>query len=336
MEEKWNSKKRTLWHGWFLGLSALCCLLWQVLNYNNADALNVSTAVAPTGKSWEVGTDLRCQFSDPNTGTTTTINGSIYGECNNPALSQLKQPLRLNAIYLNTNIDVIEGNYYTTYFQFSTNDFYNNVPWNINTSSDFTIVKFEEVVQQTMGNGTEISGTNIGTWTTTVYEVTLMAKTTGNVRFILGNTTKRPESLSVNYIGQYSISGIYEYKPANAAEAVEDQTKKEEERYENENNKAEEAANTKQETGADGSDEQAKEGLNLFKTILETPAGTCKLPEIKAFEFSLGELDLCAYQPPSWIQNVMGAIVSITLAGGSIKCTSRVLEELGRAYGGNK
>lgn len=119
-------------------------------------------------------------------------------------------------------------------------------------------------------------------------------------------------------------------------EAVKEGNEAQQNRWDEEDKKAEDAINSEQDTGADGSDEMAKEGLNLFKLILETPAGSCKLPEISAFGFSLGEMNLCTYSPPSWIQQVLGAVVTIILAGASIKCTVRVLETLGHAYGGTR
>lgn len=214
-----------------LSLFAICVVAFSVLFLcpSSASAVTPVTEMSPTGKSWPVGTDLRCQFLDPNTGVTKVVNGSIYGECNNPPMSQLTQPLRLNSIYLNTDIDIVEGNYYTTYFQFSTNDFLNNVLWNINTTNaDFNIVKFETVVQQTMGNGVE-GANGPYAWTTTIYEVVLQAKRTGKARFILGNTAMKPETLSVDYNGQYSLSGVYEYKAGGPTAAIEAQTKQQHE-----------------------------------------------------------------------------------------------------------
>lgn len=43
--------------------------------------------------------------------------------------------------------------------------------------------------------------------------------------------------------------------------------------------------------------------------------GSCRLPEISAYGMSLGELDLCTYSPPSWIQGLTSTILSLITVG---------------------
>lgn len=201
-------------------------------------------------------------------------------------------------------------------------------------------------------SGAEITGTTAGggisdevkqylyniSWNSTQTQTKLEAIITtlgtiqGDIGTIAWNSTETQKKLEDILEKLDNING----GNSKVEEAIKDQTQAEQDRWDQENNKAEEAINSSQDTGAEGSDEQAKNSLNLIKTILETPAGSCTLPEISAFGFSLGELNLCTYQPPSWIQQVMGAVITIVLAGASIKCTVRVLETLGHAYGGTR
>lgn len=106
----------------------------------------------------------------------------------------------------------------------------------------------------------------------------------------------------------------------------------EKEQAQKEENEANKNADTQVDTGVGMTEEGAKNSFNLFTTILTTPAGNCTLPEISAHGFSLGEINLCTYSPPAWLRQVMGAVVAIAMASGLIKATTRVLEELGRAY----
>lgn len=208
--------------------------------------------------------------------------------------------------------------------------------WSILFSKPISAPLFDE------SGGTDLSGVTeylkTISWNSTETQKKLenitkyLQTTNSHLSVIEWNSTETQKKLEQIIAAMGNING----GTGKVEDAIQNQTQAEQNRWEQENNKAEDAINSKQETGAEGSDEAAKNGLNIFKLILETPAGSCKLPEIEAFGFSLGELDLCAYKPPTWIQQVMGAVVTITLAGASIKCTTRVLEELGRAYGGTR
>lgn len=208
--------------------------------------------------------------------------------------------------------------------------------WSILISRPTSAPLFDESGGTDLGGVTEYLKTI--SWNSTETQKKLeniikyLQTTNSHLSTIEWNSTETQKKLEQIIAAMGNISG----GNSKVEDAIKDQTQAEQNRWEEENNKAEDAINSEQDTGAEGSDEAAKDGLNIFKLILETPAGSCKLPEIEAYGFSLGELNLCAYKPPAWIQQVMGAVVTITLAGASIKCTTRVLEELGRAYGGTR
>lgn len=100
-------------------------------------------------------------------------------------------------------------------------------------------------------------------------------------------------------------------------------------RWEQEDQKATEASGSKVNTNVDGAGSTANENLNIFKAILETPTGSCKLSNIGAFGFNLGELDMCANKPPEWLRTVLAAVVTITMASGAIKAIQRILWMIG-------
>lgn len=208
--------------------------------------------------------------------------------------------------------------------------------WSILFSRPISVPLFDESGAPDLGGITEylrnISWNSTETQKKLENIIKYLQTTNSHLSIIEWNSTETQKKLEqiIEAMGNINVD------TNKVEDAIKDQTQAEQDRWEQENNKAEGAINSEQDTGAEGSDEAAKNGLNIFKLILETPAGNCKLPEIEAFGFSLGELDLCAYKPPTWIEQVMGAVVTITLAGASIKCTTRVLEELGRAYGGTR
>lgn len=336
--KKWDLKRKMLSRGGLLLGCSLSCLFCAVSNCSKASALTITSEVAPTGNSFSVGADLRCDFAT-KTGNYIAA-GSAYGECQ---ANQSQTTNNLKNIYKQTPIETKKGNYYATTVTLQSKDGVESVVWSPRTNyDDWDIVEIKSVYNGAnygqfpsiyrCTNGICVPDTIDQPYWAESYEIVLRAKKDGRTIF----TLKSEAGVVINSRNFITMSDIVEYEVQSVAEKIEAGNKAEEERWEEENKKAEEAVNSKQETGAEGSDEAAKDGLNIFKLILETPAGSCKLPEISAFGFSLGELDLCTYKPPSWLQQVMGAVVTITLAGASIKCTTRVLDQLGRAYGGTR
>lgn len=53
--------------------------------------------------------------------------------------------------------------------------------------------------------------------------------------------------------------------------------------------------------------------------------GSCKLPEISAYGVSLGQLDLCTYSPPSWVQGLTSTILSLITVGMAWHVFKRIM-----------
>lgn len=51
----------------------------------------------------------------------------------------------------------------------------------------------------------------------------------------------------------------------------------------------------------------------------------CKLPRMTAYDFDLGELDLCTYSPPTWIQTITSAVVSLIVVRLAYKIFKRIM-----------
>lgn len=131
---------------------------------------------------------------------------------------------------------------------------------------------------------------------------------------------------------QQATTDAIEQGNQQAHEDAQEQLNWDKEQQQREEDGANNAADTQVNTGAESAEAGAKNSFNLFTAILTTPKTNCTLPEISAYGFSLGQLNLCTNQPPEWLRTIMGAVVSIVMAGGLIRATTRVLEELGRAY----
>lgn len=71
---------------------------------------------------------------------------------------------------------------------------------------------------------------------------------------------------------------------------------------------------------------QANGYFDIFTAIFNTSQGNCTLPEISAFGFSLGQLDLCYYKPPDWLRGGLGAVATIATAWCGILVIRRIVE----------
>lgn len=97
------------------------------------------------------------------------------------------------------------------------------------------------------------------------------------------------------------------------------------EKEENEANSAIEGDNGNPDMGAQ--EEQANGYFGIFTSIFDAANSTsCLLPEIEAFGFSLGRLDLCAFKPPAWVQGALGAVATIAVAWCGIRVIKRVVQ----------
>lgn len=87
------------------------------------------------------------------------------------------------------------------------------------------------------------------------------------------------------------------------------------------------------ESGAEDSSEDIGSATTNITGIVSTFLGNlqnlnanqCTLPEITAYGFSLGQLNLCTFQPPSWVQGISSAVVSLMMLGLAIHLFKRIM-----------
>ena len=118
-----------------------------------------------------------------------------------------------------------------------------------------------------------------------------------------------------------------EMKAKTAAEAIEEGSKQEQDRYEEENKAAEDATSSDNAPNT----EAVSGGLNNFFGVFEqiknaAVSGACTLPDIEAYGFKLGDLNLCQYSPPEWVRIVGGGVCVLALAWCGFRLFGRVIE----------
>lgn len=64
--------------------------------------------------------------------------------------------------------------------------------------------------------------------------------------------------------------------------------------------------------------------------------GNCTLPTISAYGFSLGNINLCTYSPPSWVQGAVSIVVSFITLRLAIAVFYRIMGALDGVIGGKK
>lgn len=123
---------------------------------------------------------------------------------------------------------------------------------------------------------------------------------------------------------------------AGVKDSIDEGNKAAQDRWDEENKKAEEAQNTEVDTGAEGSGDASTSAWGLITDIINTKATTCELDGIEAFGFKLGKLDMCANKPPGWLSGTIAVVVMLVEIRGAIAITRRILEEMGTIMGGTR
>lgn len=119
-------------------------------------------------------------------------------------------------------------------------------------------------------------------------------------------------------------------------DAIKDQAQAEQNRWEQENNKAEDAVNEKQETGAENAGEGSTNAWKLIQDIIAAPGTNCNLEGIGAFGFELGNIDMCANKPPAWLSGIINIVLLLIECRAVIIIGRKVMSEMGTIMGGSR
>ena len=284
--------------------------------FSDVNAITITTNVVSTGNYWNTGTDLRC--TQDYQGTVSTITANQHGECNIPTQAR---PIYIRNIYKNTQINTTEGNFYTFFLGYQTSDLAEQTIWNMNVpNDDWIIASWEEVTSDQMLDlcytwYSNSSGYYCGTlesvqgWKSTYYQVTLIAKHDGNTTLMLGNPSGSPRSLLIVDAGQISMSSIYEYKAADAAEKM---NEKDNEDRDNIESQQSDIDSDSSDLGSDAESATSTLSGNISSIIgaFSTDATDCIIP-VNTGNLDLNNLNICSM--PSEFRSMTNNISSIVI-----------------------
>lgn len=157
--------------------------------FSNANAITLTTEVEATGGQWTVER-VNCTYQGG------TVVNSTTAYCVTPQRADTNQN-DLTKITPNFTIPAKEGYYYKTYMSIKSDTGEPEVLWRIQTSNDWIIAGFEEIVNDSIKSEilqTRIaSGGNYNQYTeydvsfSKFYEITLKARSTNNLTWSFGD-----------------------------------------------------------------------------------------------------------------------------------------------------
>lgn len=138
----------------------------------------------------------------------------------------------------------------------------------------------------------------------------------------------------INYVRSTSFTE----EPNPAAEEIKKQNEKDEQDRSNMNNQQGDI-----DDNADESTEDMDNATSNITGIVSTFLGNlnnlnrnnCTLPNISAYGFSLGELNLCTFQPPQWVRTVTSAVVSLIVLSMAVHVFRRIMR-IAKGIAGSK
>lgn len=156
------------------------------------------------------------------------------------------------------------------------------------------------------------------------------ANGSGNAMSLLGPLLAVKNSaaltLDLNYMIGFSPFRIYEEVSNNAAEEevaekeLEDRDNLETQQGETENNAEDSSQDIESATT------NITGVISAFVGNLQNlNANNCTLPEISAYGFSIGQLNLCTFSPPNWIAGITNVVVSLITLGLAYHLFKRIM-----------
>ena len=124
-------------------------------------------------------------------------------------------------------------------------------------------------------------------------------------------------------------------------ELIEKQTEQEEQEQEDRDNIDQQQSDINDDADASTQDMQTATTnitgvMSAFLTNLTSlNRNNCTLPEISAYGFSLGQINLCTFRPPSWVANVSSAVVSLMVLGLAVHVFKRIMR-IAKGIAGSK
>lgn len=196
-------------------------------------------------------------------------------------------------------------------------------------SDTYTVYGLSLTATQTENKTSELQGT-INSQTNTLKSATESQTST------LKSATES-QTNSINSTSNTNTSKITSSTDKISANQEEEKKKTEQQETEISDNKTEAETETNK-TGEEISESTKSTTTTVASAIgaIQNAAviGSCELPEISAYGFSLGKLNLCAVEPPSWIKGALQIILTFTMILCAFKVVRRLVETVSKTLRG--
>lgn len=334
-----KGKKWKILYGLFLGV--VSCLLYNTLfTLKNASAAVIETNALTSG--W-----INCD-ENANDVIWYSSTGNIRSKCSRwTELTTKTGPFniyRLEIPFNNTNNEykfTDKDGYALVTFSLAALGTNNILPTNFigrNVNIIETQVDYEPIYAIIRGKGVDGSNSTIGN--------AISMETDGNSYFRAIYTMKIRIPKNVIWNGKLDIqtdlsfpdSGnntfqlflssvrfgwIYEPNADIAAEAQQNQEDRD--NIESQSQETNSDASSSEQQISSGTSSLISVVTSFSNAMIGVRRTNCKLPRMTAYNFDLGELDLCTYSPPAWIQTITSAVVSLIVVRLAYKIFKRIM-----------
>lgn len=343
-------------------LLAAVSALYLALLPQDVRAIEVTIDVEPTGKVLPGTDQAQCAWST-DTWIDSTSSYCIIVP-NSPTAAQTNgydtslNMYRFYGIRRKSKVSLKKNHYYDFYIRVDAVGTYVStaasepmLQFPTSISANLRVVRFEQVttangLEQVGGNSIDYANCTVspdGSMSCTIndnagntekayirfYHIIMQytGEDTSDGYFQLGGTLPlfriKPDPQNSTQI-RFQLLDAIEFKPTNAAEEMNE--KDNEDRNNIESQKDSTQSDSEQ---AESDMEQGTSSLiGAISSFSAAMAGVhttnCRLPEISAYNFSLGQIDLCTFSPPSWIQTVTSVLVSLI----TIKLAYRIFKRI--------
>lgn len=323
-----------------LGIILISLFVGVVTSGTPVSAISPSLSIVSTGRDFENGA-LECQYNVP----ANIPSGLWYCPATAPRSSGSGWSYLVRIGASNT-IDTVAGNYYKGLVIIHSLEEASPILWTINTTDDWILTDLRVISEDTAreeyflnyasGNGS-VTGNSSNFAYSNFYEVVLEAKHDGNYKWSFGfgnDVLWQPTSADLQLDNIVYLSKISEYSPDASAEM----NKKDDEDRNNLQNQQGDV-----DSSAEDSTENMDNATSNITGIVSTFLGNlnnlnrnnCTLPEISAYGFSLGQLNLCTFQPPQWVRTVTSAVVSLIVLSMAVHVFKRIMR-IAKGIAGSK
>ena len=226
--------------------------------------------------------------------------------------------------------------YVVTYPGYLGNNYTATVSWE--TVIDSSFVANANLQPYTVGSGSSAQTYYSFTEEGYLYQIVRFTQvitndSDSNRKAYIGNSTSQIMTINVyptTFNDAYtqginlSVGSLTVYRPSRAAEEMNEKDEEDRNNIESQSSSTQSDSNQAESDMAQGTSSLIGAISSFSSAMAGVHTTNCKLPEISAYNFSLGQLDICTYSPPNWIQTITSVLVSLI----TIKLAYRIFKRI--------